>query len=188
MTDLYKSNCFDIDGIITDYPNCFLNFFNSTLNTNFSIDDLKLLKDSDFSLYSDIKNKYRLSKYKYSLPVNALIKDIINNLSGYYGIVILTTRPFEKYEEMYDNTYNWLINSGINFNYLEKKNFSSFERFSPIIHIDDELDHVYEFINHFTSTNFIIKNTFVDKVIGFENLDQLPLIIKHILKNSNLKI
>lgn len=175
---------FDIDGIINNYPKCFLDFFNSRQSILPTVDNLEFLKNKYNDLYKFFKHQYRLSDYKYSIPVNPIIKDLINNLSNSYGIVILTTRPFERYEGMFSRTYNWLAGAGIKFDYLDVKCTNSFNNYSPIVHIDDDFNHVSDLIQIFPLTKFIVKGEGIKDVFCFKDIEELPLIYENILSNN----
>ncbi len=174
---------FDIDGIINNYPNCFLDYFNSQKTNLPKVNNINYLKNNHKELYKFFKHEYRLSDYKYNVPVNQIVRELINKLSNSYGIVILTTRPFEEYEGMYSRTYNWLRSSGIKFDFLDIKCINSFNKYSPIVHVDDDLNHVSDLIIKFPFTKFVIKGEGIKDVYCFKNIEDLPLIYEKILLN-----
>jgi len=84
----------DIDGILTDYPNCFLYWVSDKYGTMY--ESIEKMQDSmTIEEYNSIKHEYRISGVKATLPVkeDALrLLELLNDL-GYY-IWIVSSRPF----------------------------------------------------------------------------------------------
>lgn len=132
----------DIDGVINNYPKCFLDFIYKKTNRRYQTkDDAKLQIGK--TGYQGLKHLYRESEYKYSLPYQqdglAFYRKLNDN-----GIPLIfsTSRPFEKYPQMFAKTKAWLDASGIHFDALIKKNTLNFQRHCITHHIDDEVQHV----------------------------------------------
>jgi hypothetical protein len=137
----------DIDGILNNYPICWLNFIEQQTGKVFSTtNEAKLILGDD--RYKDIKYKYRTGGCKATLPVYdyaAAATQLI--LDKGYSIVITTSRPFETYSGLEELTRNWLINNHIKFNYLHKKRADLFNHINNITaHIDDEFEHTILFL------------------------------------------
>jgi len=132
---------FDIDGVLNNYPDCWVEYINHQLGSSFNSkgEALNVLGDVE---YDEIKDKYRSSGYKYTLEVNEEAKLLIDELSKKYCICIMTTRPFHKYLDMYDKTYEWLKCNNIEFDVLASKTDFNIKNNPNIkFHIDDELEH-----------------------------------------------
>ena len=141
-----KTCTFDIDGIISDYPNCWLKYINIKASTSFTSKDVAK-KTIGIDKYNYYKDLYRKSSYKANLPINnGAIETIQQVWEKGYNIVIATSRPFERYPNLYKTTYNWLIRAGLSrFDLKSKK--SVIEELSNIeFHVDDELEHCKPFL------------------------------------------
>jgi hypothetical protein len=129
----------DIDGVMNNYPICFLEYLEKYHNLVFETKEIakSTLKLTQYKL---LKSDYRNSEFKYKI---SYCNDIINLYKKFnkYGIPIIfsTSRPFKKYPNMYDKTYKWLSLSGIHFNGLFPKTIKTFHQHKITHHIDDEL-------------------------------------------------
>ncbi|MEY2829561.1 MAG: 5 nucleotidase, deoxy (Pyrimidine), cytosolic type protein [Bacteroidota bacterium] len=163
----------DIDGILNNYPICWLEFikiqtaksFTSTIEAKLNLGD---------DVYKEIKHLYRTSGYKSKLPVQpfaALATKIIESKG--YSIVITTSRPFDKYDGLEELTKQWLINNSITFHHLHKKQADLLDKFPSIIaHIDDEFDHTLIFLEK----NITVFLTSDLSVVQNSKFNQSPLI------------
>ena len=148
---------FDIDGVLNNYPKCFIDYVNILTKTKFkSIEAIK--KKLSKKNYEKIKDKYRRSNYKYNLKINSKIIKIINKISKKYRIQIVTSRPFYKYKKMYKKTAVWLKKNKIkNFNlYYKKKNVINEDNVT--LHIDDQEKDIHKVYNHKTHFFLLSKN------------------------------
>ncbi len=130
---------FDIDGTLTHYPNEWLIFIASVTGQKFtSTEEAKLQLGKK---YAEIKHKYRLSEDKYSIKIRPEAKIIIDKINDAGGkIIISTSRPFHLYDQMKDNTENWLKNNDIAFDRLISKPVLPEYDFN--IHVDDEYEEI----------------------------------------------
>jgi hypothetical protein len=136
-----KSISFDIDGVINDYPKCFLEFYASRYGEMFkSLAELKL-KVGDIS-YREAKRAYRMSDYKYSVSIDGVIKELMQDLNCSHELYILSSRPFDEFPGMYDRTCDWLNAGGIPFRKILPKATQSLNDAAISLHIDDEMLHV----------------------------------------------
>ena len=147
MTKKYIS--FDIDGVLNDYPLCWLKFIEDEVGIRFN--NTADAKNKLGNLYYEIKSKYRNSKYKFNLPISnealSLHADLVNK--G-YGIVISTSRPIndQLYPNLRSNTEDWLRKKGFHFDVLLYKMSEVLESnilTDIIFHVDDEQKFVDEF-------------------------------------------
>lgn len=113
----------DIDGVIADYPECFVNYVNNKTNTKFvNMFDIRNMLTQK-QIY-DLKDEYRNSGVKSSLPVKEYAIDFINKIKQKYYIVLLTSRPYSKYFRIYADTLEWLDKNKIHYDAIywdEKK-------------------------------------------------------------------
>lgn len=106
----------DIDGVLVDYPKCWVDWVN--LNQHTAFKDLNEMKAKlPYNKYRELKKEYRTCGYKASLPV---IKDaalFVKTLqTNGFKVILLTTRPYRKYREIYDYTMQWLETNNIKCN------------------------------------------------------------------------
>lgn len=142
-----KTITIDIDGVLNNYPFCWLNFIELHERKKFqTIQDAKTQLGLEH--YSVIKEKYRTSGFKSKLPINPVAPSFTKKLKekGYY-IIIATSRPFHLYPHLEKLTSDWLIANQITFDTLERKSEKLLTKYPAIsIHIDDELDHTFFFL------------------------------------------
>ena len=130
----------DIDGILTDYPKCWLNYLKEKCGTLYSTVAEAKKNEPKYKIYKDM---YRESEYKANLPMNEHNKEVLKRLSDTYDIIFATSRPIndKRYPHLKDNTYNWLKKNGLIFQELVFKdleaNFLNYKNIA--FHIDDEM-------------------------------------------------
>jgi len=109
---MQKICAIDLDGVLAEYPNTWVNFANNKLNTNY---DLHELKDKiSFNEYRALKEKYRTCGIKATIPVMTGARDLILRLRKKgFMIIILTARPLFQYKEVLRDTIFWLKNNDI---------------------------------------------------------------------------
>lgn len=116
----------DIDGVLSDYPHNFLKFVEEESGKsllNQPIENINLY--SQFSniieveVLQDYKHRYRAEGLSRKELVNEGAQEFLHKLKskGYY-IVVLTSRPFNKYKNLYVDTYMWLKENGLTFDML----------------------------------------------------------------------
>jgi hypothetical protein len=106
---------FDIDGVINDYPQCFVDWVNSTKSTKYeSLENMKSVLDQ--KSYEGIKIEYRLSGAKRFQPIN---EDTVKTMKMLHekgeAIVLFTNRPVSTYKVLYSDTLFWLNSNNIPF-------------------------------------------------------------------------
>jgi len=100
---------FDIDGVLlSNYPQCWIDFVNSRLNTNF--DDLHIMKNHvTFEKYRQLKEEYRVSGIKATFAPDKYASMVMKKLKQLgYMRVVMTARPVDKYPQLYNLTTDWL--------------------------------------------------------------------------------
>lgn len=129
----------DIDGVLTDYPSCWLKFLKEQTGNLYNSTEIAKIKEPKYAFYKDL---YRESNYKATLPINEQNKLALNQLAEKYDIIFTTSRPLnnKKYPSLKKNTYNWLKNNGLIFEELifKDEDCKFLENLNFEFHIDDE--------------------------------------------------
>lgn len=157
---------FDIDGIMNDYPKCWIRYLNTRIEKELSLElyteEVKNIIGVD--IYKKMKDEYRNSDYKANLEFNFIAKELANEfIREGYKIIISTSRPFNnpQYNKLKTNTINWLKKNNFHFDLFVDKTYEleHLELYDKIIlHIDDELKYVEQFANKNIQT-FLVGNT-----------------------------
>ena len=130
---------FDTDGVLNNYPAVWLEFI--ALCTGKIFPSVDVAKGALFERYNQLKHEYRLSDFKYSVPVNHEAKETIALLKQRGDTVyISTSRPLGDYPDMRQRTMEWLKKSGIQFDGFLEKNGHGLKEKGCMVHIDDEPD------------------------------------------------
>jgi len=117
---------FDIDGVLSDYPKTFLNYIASEEGTKIDtdlIDNLDIYKYLEGRVPTEkiksYKDYYRKSGMIRSEKVNEGAVELtkLSKGKGYYNIM-LTSRPFDTYKNLYLDTFMWLKENGFVFDAL----------------------------------------------------------------------
>jgi uncharacterized HAD superfamily protein len=141
---------FDIDGVINNYPICFLDWVQKATRDSFSsIEELK--SKLDLKAYEELKTKYRLSGAKRTQPVNEKTVELMTKLKKQGETIILfTNRPVTKYKKIYSDTLYWLKKNNIPFSaifwsdYHQKEDIYKLQfKFKFIV--EDNLDNAKNF-------------------------------------------
>jgi hypothetical protein len=106
---------FDIDGVINNYPTCYLDWVRSQKGLDFkSMEEIK--SNIDLKTYEQFKQEYRLSGEKRSQPINKDTVKLMTTLKNQGETIILfTNRPVTKYKIIYSDTLFWLKKNKIPF-------------------------------------------------------------------------
>jgi len=105
----------DLDGVMVEYPEYFIEFINKKKNAKFEnlFDVRKNLSNDE---YMEMKDKYRQSGIKQSIPLRQGAKEFIEFLKSMdYSIVIITKRPYKKYFRIFADTKANLDINGIHY-------------------------------------------------------------------------
>lgn len=175
----------DIDGVLTDYPKCWLDFLQEKTGILYDSTIEAKEKEPNYSQYKDL---YRESNYKATLPILESNKHALNQLAETYDILVVTSRPIndEKYPHLKENTYNWLKSNGLKFkdlrfkdedaNFLENLNFA--------FHIDDEIKYVNSVSKRIKSNNNYDESKVYllnpSNSLDLESLDDNVIVVKDI--------
>ena len=159
----------DIDGVLNNYPQCWLDYIEEIEHKKFAtIAEARNQLGND--RYGEIKHRYRTEGRKTQLPINEAAKQLLKQLKeNGFTIIISTSRPFNKYTHLEQLTFDWLKNNGFHFDFLRSKTPDLIREFYPILfHLDDEIEHA----------SFYLQNNI--HVFLIERVD-LPLPENHLL-------
>lgn len=152
---------FDIDGVINNYPDCFLDWVNKKMNTK--LEKLNQIKQTfDLKTYQDLKAVYRTSGEKRKQPINFETMQLMQILKkNGETIVLFTNRPVAKYKVIYTDTLFWLNENQIPFEAIYWSNFQKKEdiyklRLKIKWIVEDNLDNAKNF-NHEGYTVFLLE-------------------------------
>lgn len=108
----------DIDGVLNYYPDCWVDFINDFLKTDYK--DVDKAKDSiTYNTYRSIKHEYRTSGIKENLKARDGASETTKRLKELgYDIIILTARPFDNYKTLMSQTIKWLDKNDIKYDSL----------------------------------------------------------------------
>lgn len=128
--DVNKVAVFDIDGVLNYYPKCWVDYINEQ---GFAFKDLNDAKDNlVYNVYTKLKEQYRTSGYKRTLPVRQEAKETLTSIKNKgYSIIIISARPVIKYPVLYQDTLRWLLDNDIPFDNLI---FSIRKQYDVLIH------------------------------------------------------
>jgi hypothetical protein len=143
---------FDIDGVLNNYPDCWLKYLNE--KTQLSFESIFIAKEKiEVEKYKSIKDEYRLmgENSTYTISNNEMVQ-VINKFhdAGFY-VIISTSRPLIslKYPNLYNHTYSWLLNEGVKFSELiykdESLSYHTHLLDRILFHIDDEKKYIDAF-------------------------------------------
>jgi len=139
-TENGKKVCYlDIDGVLNNYPKCWLDFLQGKLlsddsRTQYIIKDLRRAKHNiPYQIYKDLKWEYRESGYKTTIPTTPMAPEITYDLHQMgYHIVIITARPVKEHPSLFKQTVDWLQKNSIEFDDLifdEDKHIAVLKRY-----------------------------------------------------------
>lgn len=152
----------DIDGVLNDWPvpfiehaNKFYYFDNEIVETTGNPDFIKInIKTWEefcslpINIQDMIKHSYRMSGLKRTQNVNQIVKDFLKYVkeNTNYKILLLTSRPYEKYLRIFYDTQYWLEKNEIPYDGLifdTKKHRKLLKNLSHIkLFIDDDKSYI----------------------------------------------
>lgn len=111
----------DIDGVLADYPRSFVEFVNEQLGTAYDYRDIKdyNIADAlglDTAEATRLKHLYRDSGQKRFIPVIEGARQFLDELKYMgYTVVLLTSRPIDKYKRIFADTQYWLAENRMHY-------------------------------------------------------------------------
>lgn len=142
-----KKAVIDIDGVLNNYPETSISFFNSQLGTKFTtLEEMKTTLT--FQEYKSVRKEYIRSATKHDAPLKEGAKELIDYLKQKgYLIYIVTSRQLFK-ENQLEKTILWLKKHKIDYDYIYcsiKKDFTIFEKFGHVdFVIEDNVKNLYD--------------------------------------------
>jgi len=134
-----KKVCYlDIDGVLNDYPECWLRFLREkrdrTELPNRKIVDLNYVKEHvPYQLYRNSKWEYRESGYKENIPADPNAETLCDRLKAMgFHICIITSRPIKEHPSLFKQTVRWLDKRRIEYDDLifdEDKHIAVLKRY-----------------------------------------------------------
>lgn len=181
----------DIDGVLNGYPACWVDYVNSVLNTDF--EDLYAVKEYlPYASYTRLKKVYRSCGVKRTLPVNPeaplFAKALKDN--GYF-IHLVTSRPFERFENLKEDTVFWLTQNNIPYDSLRSSYKKPWEiHWSPsAIVVEDNRFFANEFAKR-GHTVFLLDNKYNQGklVLGVQRVSSLSEILRRLNINAKCNL
>lgn len=152
----------DIDGVLAQYPRPMLDFMEE--RSGIPLPDLPTAKEQlGLVRYEELKEMYRLSGVKASLPIVEGAKELIEYLrSKGHPVILISARPYERYLRILTDTLSWAKKNGLVFDALyfdEEKSLKIARRF-PRVHlfIDDSLGQILD-VHSAAGGGFEVQNT-----------------------------
>jgi hypothetical protein len=134
----------DIDGVLGEYPEWFLQFvFNET---GFSFNSLEEVKNNLGSLkYEQLKSQYRQLGWKATMPACKHASKFTNIIHEKgYKVIILTARPYKEYYTIYPDTLKFLNDNNIYFDAIiwdKEKHLKIIKEFPKMLFmVEDSMD------------------------------------------------
>jgi 5'(3')-deoxyribonucleotidase len=152
---------FDIDGVLNNYPKCWLDYLNLKSKSNFNtLDEAKFRLDEN--IYNSIKEDYRINgeNSHFTIPNRKMIEVVNQFFDSEYTVIISTSRPINstRYPDLYNSTFKWLTDEGVKFSKLLYKDLSLSNHIKIldkiIFHIDDEIKYI-ELFNNFKIKSYL---------------------------------
>jgi len=174
---------FDIDGVINNYPDCFVDWVNINKKTSFkSLGNIKC--QMNIEEYEKTKEEYRLSGDKRFQPISVDTVETITKLKSLgYKIVLYTVRPVNTYKRIYSDTLQWLNTNNIRFDSIYWSDYSKEDFYKLGLKIkfvvDDTLSNVVLFSKEGIKTYLLDKDyNKSDKDEGYIRIQKVSDILK----------
>lgn len=172
----------DIDGILNHYPKEFLDFANNIqkkLSSEKVFETVNQLKIWNYASYKKMKHEYRISGFEATKSVvRKETVDLINLLKQKrYIVVLLTARPYKKYNRLFFDTVQWLEENNIQYDLIfferEKAKFTldNFSNCKRSIFIDDDIENINRLANYF-ETPILFRNLLLHNEDDYDNVNK----------------
>ena len=170
-----KTAIIDIDGVLCDYRTGFLDWiskFRPDLadhvdRLRLDVDDHYMLTRKDFDLsissWQELKHYFRISGEKENLPVYPDVYDFLNKLKEQDIVsVLLTSRPIDRYPNLYGDTVSWLKNNKLHHDIVwwsyDKADIALERLSNPVFAIDDDPTYINKFADAGIPAFWICRN------------------------------
>lgn len=171
----------DIDGVLADYYSGFLKWISihypglSSRCKEMITNVIWLCASSlgvDEQVWQEIKHHFRTSKGKLTLPVYSGAKEFLEYCrSKQYKIVLLTSRPIDRYPNIYTETLEWLKLKDLPFDYIwwatdkAEKILSENIRPNIIMALDDDLKYIHRYNELGIKSIWVHPNTSMNAIL-----------------------
>lgn len=181
----------DIDGVLNDYPQTWIDFVNSRIGSSFTnLNDMK--SSLTQRRYSELKKEYRTSGIKATLPLKEHAYDFLQFLrSKNYFVVVMTSRPIEEYNELLFQTTEWLNTNDLEYDFLyfsKRKHLDIIEKFKSMeFMVEDNRSFANDVSKHGYRV-FLMNNEYNvgETNPGVIRVDSLAEIIEYLKKEKHL--
>jgi uncharacterized HAD superfamily protein len=158
----------DIDGVLNDYPQCWIDFVNlhfTHMGRDNFFNDLNQMKATlSYAVYKELKHKYRTSEFKLLIPPRISAANVVRELKNKgYTIVIITSRPFDEYPELRVATMRWLDMHSIEYDDIIESRFKHLDVLAQYPNLDFIVDDNRYIANNFARLGFrafLLKNQY----------------------------
>jgi hypothetical protein len=159
-----KTAVIDIDGVLCDHNQGFMEWlqkydcelYSAAIDKirNSSTGDYNHVSRHDFKLtpteWQELKHQFRISGYKEFMPAYADAKEFLSEIRRKnITIVLLTSRPIDRYPNLYADTVAWLKGEGLPYDIIwwsyDKANHVVENISNPLFVVDDDLSLVNQF-------------------------------------------
>lgn len=179
----------DIDGIINHYPAEFIEFANEQIRFTTTqqriFKTVNQIKVWNYESYKKIKHEYRIHGFEATKSVvRQEAVEIIRLLkSKEYIVVLLTARPYKKYNRLFFDTVQWLKENYIQYDLIfferEKTKFTleNFSNCKRMFFIDDDVENINRLANYIENP-VLLKNLQLHNEDDYENVNKKVITIK----------
>lgn len=118
LAEAKKIVAIDIDGVLADYPKCFIEFVNKKKKTSFA-NLFELKKEMTTKDIEEMKHEYRSCGVKAHLPIIYGAPKFTRELKkAGFTIILTSARPYKVYNRIYSDTLIWLKKNNIMYDYI----------------------------------------------------------------------
>ena len=187
----------DIDGVLADYVTGFIDwisqFYNKGIAEGF-VDRRKWMNavsmGLDEQVWQELKHQFRTRGGKRKLPLLPMSKEFLDMCRSLgYKIVLLTSRPIDRYPNIYTDTLEWLKLNNLPFDFiwwsLDKAETVLSKNIRPniVFAVDDDLRYVTKYSELGIKTFWITDKTTPD-MAGVERVPDLRRLMSKLQKED----
>jgi len=179
----------DIDGILNHYPKEFIEFVNEK-NRFIAVDTIiyntiNEIKSANYARYKKLKHEFRLQGFEATKSVvrNEAVDFIKRLKEKGYVVVLLTARPYKKYNRLFFDTVQWLKENYIQYDLIfferEKAKFTldNFSNCKRSIFVDDDIENINRLANYI-ETPILFENLSLHNEDDYNNVNKKVITIK----------
>lgn len=159
----------DLDGVIVEYPLCFINFINKRTHKKFE-DLYQVKKAFSNSKYLYFKDEYRKSGAKQNASVYNDSKVLIDSIKKMgYSVIILTKRPYHKYFRIFADTKICLDRNKIKYDaiiFSEEKHKKIVKEFPKLKFMVEDNRNIANEVGNWGYKCFLIDNIYNQGEVG----------------------